>query len=200
MTKKVFFKWLELEILPTVFEPQEDSFLLAENTRFLQGSRVLDLGCGCGIQGLAASVRGASEIVFSDLNPKALENAKKNAELNVKIVPPQTRFSFVQSDLFSAFSGQSFDCIIFNPPYVPSDSEKKWIEVDGGKNGREVLDRFLAEFPSFLKTNGTVFFLQSSLNGITETEKKLQQLGFQSGIVARQKLFFEELVVVRARK
>ncbi len=183
-----------------MYEPQEDSFLLAKILSVPQGSRVLDLGCGCGMQGLAAAMRGASEIVFADLNPKALENARHNAELNTKAVGAGTKFLFVQSDLFSNLKNQLFDCIVFNPPYVPSDSKKKWVETDGGHKGREVLDRFLKGFPAFLKPNGTVFFLQSSVNGIAETESKLKKAGFQSEIVGKEKLFFEELLVFKANR
>ncbi len=200
MNKKVFFKWLELDVFPSLYEPQEDSFLLAKILSVPQGSRVLDLGCGCGMQGLTAAMRGASEIVFADLNPKALQNAWHNAELNAKALGQEKKFFFVESDLFSNLKNQLFDCIVFNPPYVPSDSKKKWVETDGGHKGREVLDRFLAEFSNFLKPNGTVFFLQSSLNGISETESQLHKTNFQFEIIGKEKLFFEELLVFKANR
>lgn len=181
-----------------MYEPQEDSFLLAQNLSVPLGARVLDLGCGCGMQGLAAAMRGASEIVFADVNPKALENAKRNAELNQQAIGREKKFFFVQSDLFSNLKNESFDCIVFNPPYVPSGSKKKWVETDGGHHGREVLDRFLKEFPAFLKPSGIVFFLQSSVNGISGTESTLKKMNFRFETVAKEKLFFEELIVFKA--
>lgn len=197
MVQKLFFKQLELVIFESVYFPQEDSVLLAENVTFSRGNRVLDLGCGCGIQGLNAAILGASQIVCSDINPVALKNAKKNAVQNGF----QKKFSFIESSFFSGFKkNEKFDCIIFNPPYVPSGKEKKWTETDGGKKGRETLDFFLEQCGAFLKKNGTVFFLQSSLNGVSLTEKKLEKLGLGFEIIAKQKLFFEELVVFKAWK
>ena len=98
-----------------------------------------------------------------------------------------------QSNLFENVS-EKFDLIIFNPPYVPSD-KVAFKEVDGGKKGREILDLFLDEMPNHLKKGGSCFFLQSSLNGEKETEKVLEKKGLVFSIVARQKLFFEELLV-----
>ncbi|MBU0636201.1 methyltransferase [Candidatus Micrarchaeota archaeon] len=197
MPQKVFFKQLELDVLESVYTPQEDSFLLAEHVRIPTKATVLDLGCGTGIQGLNAALQGASRVVCTDINPMALKNAKQNASKNGF----EKNFVFQESDLFSGLPpDEQFDCIIFNPPYVSSEKNKKWIETDGGKKGREVLDRFLESFGTFLKENGMVFFVQSSVNGLVQTEKKLKQLGFLFEIIARKKLFFEELVVFKVEK
>ena len=42
---------------------------------------VLDLGCGCGIVGLAASLAGAERVVCCDTDLRALERVRQNAEL-----------------------------------------------------------------------------------------------------------------------
>ena len=48
--KQVAFGELRLSVLPTVYEPAEDSFLLATYAFSLSGaSRILEIGCGCGI-------------------------------------------------------------------------------------------------------------------------------------------------------
>ena len=44
-------------------------------------ARVLDLGCGVGLAGIAAGMRGA-RVTFADLDPDALEFARFNAEAN----------------------------------------------------------------------------------------------------------------------
>ena len=102
---------------------------------------------------------------------------------------------FIVSALFSNIEGK-FGLIAFNPPYVPSD-KLKYPETDGGKKGRIVIDRFLNEFPAHLGEKGKCYFLQSSLNGINETEKSLEGRGLEVEIVSRKKLFFEELVVFK---
>lgn len=48
----------------------------------LDGSRVLDLGCGSGILGIGAMVLGADYVCGCDIDPKAPEVALSNASLN----------------------------------------------------------------------------------------------------------------------
>jgi len=43
---------------------------------------VLDIGCGSGILGLSALQLGAKQVLGIDIDPEAIEHAKKNAELN----------------------------------------------------------------------------------------------------------------------
>ena len=76
----------------------------------------------------------------------------------------------------------------------------RWMETDGGVKGREVLDNFLRDFEKFLKPAGRIVFLQTDVNGIPETLEKLKQQGFAGKILARKKLFFEELVVIEAKR
>ena len=48
----------------------------------LSGKKILDLGCGSGILGLAALVLGAAEVTGCDVDPKAPDAARANAALN----------------------------------------------------------------------------------------------------------------------
>lgn len=186
---KIFFLNQEFAVFPSVYGPAEDSFLLAKSVKVGEGSKVLDLGCGTGIQGINALLKGAGKVVFSDLNPEAIRNAGGN----VKKINSLEKAEFLDCDLFDKIPGK-FDLIIFNPPYVHSE-ERKLKDVDGGKQGRDVLDKFLDDFPGHLDKNGKCFFLQSDLNGIAKTEGKLKETGFEFEIVGKKKLFFEELLV-----
>ena len=47
-----------------------------------EGDRVLDIGCGTGIQSLIAAALGASRILAVDLDPEAVRSTKANALLN----------------------------------------------------------------------------------------------------------------------
>lgn len=47
---------------------------------------VIDFGCGSGILGIAASLLGAQHVVFTDIDPQALESTKSNTTQN-KIEP-----------------------------------------------------------------------------------------------------------------
>lgn len=48
----------------------------------LEGKRVLDLGCGSGILGIYAALRGASQVIGYDIDPLAVENSRENFVLN----------------------------------------------------------------------------------------------------------------------
>ncbi|KAA0008598.1 MAG: methyltransferase [Thermoplasmata archaeon] len=66
-----------------VFHPKYfyTSEFMAENMEIKEGSIVLDMGTGSGIIAIEAS-RKASIVVAVDVNPEAIEIARKNAEIN----------------------------------------------------------------------------------------------------------------------
>ena len=76
--------------------------------------RVLDLGTGSGAIALAiASERRLCTITATDLSGPALAVARQNArQLDLSNV------TFVQGDWTKAVSGQRFDLVLSNPPYV----------------------------------------------------------------------------------
>ena len=114
----------------------------------------------------------------------------------------------IRTDMFKGLkSGGTdglFDLILFNPPYLPTSEEERvsgWLNYafDGGISGRETLDRFLDEVKKYLRPGGKVLLLISSITGVEEVEKKMEGLGFKVEIVGRKKVSFEELLVVRGR-
>ncbi|AEF96833.1 HemK2/MTQ2 family protein methyltransferase [Methanotorris igneus] len=185
---------------PQVYEPAEDSELLMENLVDVKNKVVLDVGTGTGIQAINAAKKGAKIVVGVDINPYAIQIAKENAilnnlELNKKIF-------FFESDLFENVEGK-FDVILFNAPYLPTSDEERlegWLNYafDGGEDGREVLDRFIEEVGDYLKENGIVQILQSSLTGEEKTIKMLNKQGFKAKKTAYKKFPFEELQVITA--
>ncbi len=53
---------------------------------------------------------------------------------------------------------------------------------------------------NYLKPDGIILLLVSSLTGIKEVMQEMEQYGFSPQIVARDKCSFEELVVIEAKK
>jgi ribosomal protein L3 glutamine methyltransferase len=81
--------------------------------------RVLDLctGSGC-LAILAANAFPEARIDAVDLSPDALAVARRNVD-DYRL---GARLSLIQSDAFAAISGQRYDVIISNPPYVNAEA------------------------------------------------------------------------------
>ena len=76
--------------------------------------QVLELGTGCGAAAIAiAKERPQASIYATDISAKALKIGKYNAR-NLNI----SNIQFICSDWLSGISGEKFDLIISNPPYV----------------------------------------------------------------------------------
>lgn len=103
-----------------------------------------------------------------DLNPRALEVTsllcKENKIDNIELS---------ESNLFSTLTGQIFDVIIFNPPYVVTPPEElslaqtqKGIEASwaGGEHGIQVLLDFLPQALAHLSERGCIYILLISDN------------------------------------
>jgi len=200
---EISFGTLRLRILPTVYEPAEDSFLLATYASSLSGS-VLEIGCGSGIASLSAACASPSNSVLGvDINPSAVQCSRENAEANgIK------NARFLQSDLFAAVpEGEKFNAILFNPPYLPTTREEKLkleaenAAYDGGESGLEVFMRFAAQAPSYLAEGGKAAVIATSLNG--GIEATLAELGSRIGkaeALATESFFFEKISLIEASK
>src|SRR3989344_7420960 len=132
-----------------IYEPREDSELLARYVKKYAFGNVLDMGTGSAIQALAAAKKKiVKSVVASDIQEYVINYNKDNIK-NKKI-------KFIVSDLFLNIKDKKFNTIIFNPPYLPEDIQLKDLTVDGGKKGYEIIERFLNEVSDYLKPNGMV--------------------------------------------
>ncbi len=185
--KKVYFGELEFLVLDGVYEPAEDTYFLARELDVKEGEEVLELGTGCGLLAVLAAKAGG-RVVATDVNPKAIECARMNAERH------GVKLDLRQGDLWEPVGGGKFDLIIFNPPYLPCEGEDpSWC---GGPDGRRVIDPFLVGLPSHLRPGGRCIFVQSSLARVEDTCRHLQQLGLRFEL-KRRKIAWEELVLFR---
>jgi release factor glutamine methyltransferase len=169
-----------------IYTPKEDSFLMEEQVkRFAKGKTVLDVGSGSGIQALAAKNSGAKSVIASDINPEVIIHLKKQG-LNA-----------IESDLFEKIKGK-FDLIIFNPPYLPEDEredKESKLTTTGGKEGDEVLIKFLKQVKEHLNPNGTVLILLSSLTPRDRILRVLEKNALKHEIISFKKIFMETLEV-----
>jgi release factor glutamine methyltransferase len=197
--KKVFFRKHVFVMSKDVYEPAEDTFLLARHLSVNEEERVLDMGTGCGLLAVLAAEK-AREVVAVDINPHAIACAARNAELNGVATKVVVRLG----DLFYAVKRhEKFDLILFNPPYLPVEpcEGDSWIEKAwaGGETGRMVIDRFIGNVANFLTENGRTLLVQSSLSNVNKTLTEFLQNNMSVKEVAEKKLAFERIALIEAK-
>jgi release factor glutamine methyltransferase len=200
LRKKILYNDSVFYVFNDVYEPAEDTFLLAENLSVNEDDTVLDVGTGCGIIGVLAAKK-ARWVVATDVNPQAVKCAKTNAKHN----NVTDRISVLRGDLFQPIrQHKHFSLIVFNAPYLPSepDEEKTWMGKawSGGPTGRRVIGRFVSEAPFYLNKNGRILLVQSSLSNVEETLHGFERLGLKGRVLAEKRFTFETIVLVEARK
>ena len=197
--KKAYFKDYVFMVGEHVYEPAEDTFLIAEKMSVTEDDAVLEIGTGCGILAVLAADK-AKSVVAVDINPHALKCASRNAETN----RVNEKIEFRQGDLFQPIKrDERFSLILFNSPYLPSepDEEKSWIGKAwaGGPNGRQVIDRFIADAPRWLADEGKILLVQSSLSDVNRTLAMFKERNLQAMVVAQIKVPFESIVLIEAK-
>ncbi len=182
-----------------IYEPQDDSFMLAEQVKKFAFGSVLDVGTGTGIQAItAAKNKKVKNVVAVDIDKKALDEAGKNAEKE-KL---KTSIKFIHSDLFKKIKSKKkeFDTIIFNPPYLPDDTEFIDRGVHGGKKGYETLELFLSQANDYLSENGLILIVFSSLTKKDKVDEAIESYGFEKKQLSEKRVFFEMLYVYSIKK
>lgn len=130
--------------------------------------RVIDLCTGSGCIACALATEHPNmEVLALDIAPEALALAQRNVEAQ----GVADRVSVRESDLLSAVvvdskNKSSFDVIVSNPPYIPSqvvdtlDAEVSDYEprlaLDGGEDGLDLFRRFIGDAYSLLKPGGVL--------------------------------------------
>ena len=189
----------EIETDDLVYIPSDDTFLLAENLEIKEGQSVLEIGTGSGLVSMYASLL-SDDVTATDINYNALELAEKNFKLN-NINTIRLEFG----DLFEPVKNEKFDVILFNTPYLPTDSDDIINDdlnyaFDGGLDGRKVIDRFINDVSNHLNDKGIVQIIQSSLSDNDRTLHMFDSNGFIAEIAESEKFFFEEIVLINAYK
>jgi len=160
------FRGRVFQVSPSVLIPRPETEVLIDlalaRLRGLAAPRVLDLGTGSGIVAIALALEcPAAAVVAVDLSPAALAVAANNAgRLGAKV-------DFRQSDWFASLSGEQFDLIVSNPPYV-ADGDPH-LTLDGlpfeprmaltdGADGLDCIRRIVSAATAHLAAGGCLFF------------------------------------------
>jgi methylase of polypeptide subunit release factors len=143
---------------PQVFHPVcfSSSRLLAEHLleRSLRGVRLLDMGTGAGPIAVVSAAAGAL-VTACDVNPRAVLLARQNVVLN------GLTSEVLESNLFAALAGRSFDLICFNVPFYSSDPANHFEAAYKAGRNLETVRRFAAGCGKHLEANGSVVILFS---------------------------------------
>ena len=74
----------------------------------LEGTKVLDMGCGTGILAIMAALRGAHDIIAIDIDPWCVENATENVQQN------NCSFITIKEGDVSLIAGEQYNLILAN--------------------------------------------------------------------------------------
>lgn len=128
---------------------------------------ILDFGCGYGPIGIYISTNTKSNVDMVDINNRALNLAKKNAEQN------KVRVNIFESDIYSNIT-KKYDYIITNPPI---------------RIGKSKLYEILIGAKKYLKENGHLIFVINKDQGAKSVFRDMQKY-YNVKLVVKNKGFF----------
>lgn len=176
---------MQKESQNSYYVPAEDSIFLADYLENQEGRSALDIGTGSGILAKVLS-KNFDLVVATDVNIFAL---KKAHEIVANCICCNA------ADALRT----SFDLVVCNLPYLPSE-ELSDSTVDGLQEGVEIPSMIIKSASQRIGTNGKMIFLTSSLANYGILMQLCESLGFVTKIVAKKKLFYEELLLVECVK
>ncbi|RZC32503.1 Snapin Pallidin, Methyltransf 26, and/or MTS domain containing protein [Asbolus verrucosus] len=195
----------DLSDYPQVYEPGEDTFLFLDalemEVDFLRSIKpkfAVEIGSGSGvvIAALEAILENSCAYFATDINPEACAATANTSLLNGACV------DCVNMDLLGGFKRNLFDLILFNPPYVVTESEeiagfglnRAWA---GGVNGREITDRLLFNLDNLLASGGVCYMVLLKQNNIQEVRSIMHKNKFNTELVVDRRHRGEHLYVVK---
>ncbi|MBD3190344.1 MAG: methyltransferase [Candidatus Heimdallarchaeota archaeon] len=178
---------LLIKIPETVYDPAEDSFLLAENVVLKENEKVLEIGSGSGYVSIFLAKKYPHVEYFCiDINFAAAKITKENGKRN------GVELEVICSDLVSSLrkkrqsiNGDTlnnpfryFDVILFNAPYLPVEEDGLLAQAwSGGEEGLTTIRKLLIDLPYILKRTGRCYLIASSFTNTTKLKKIVQQVG-----------------------
>ncbi|WP_226671020.1 class I SAM-dependent methyltransferase [Metabacillus litoralis] len=148
-----------------------DSFSLSE----VEGD-ILDVGCGYGPIGLSMAKYYDRHVDMIDINERAVELAKENADLN-----SIRNVDIFQSNLFEKIEGKSYAAILTNPPI---------------RAGKVVVHSIFRESFNHLVNEGELWVVIQKKQGAPSTIELLQELFSEVEVVVKKKGYY----IIKAKK
>lgn len=165
--------------------PAEDTFFLAEHIKNERGQTALEIGAGSGY--LARILEENFDVVVAtDIDFGSLKEQTHKSQ------------NMVCCDGASAL-GAKFELVVCNLPYLPSDNIVDRT-VDGGPEGLVIPYKIIESASVCIKPHGKMLYLTSSLANYEKLISYTESFGLSVRILAKKKLFFEELILIEAMK
>lgn len=144
------------------------SQVLLKNLHFEKGESVLDVGCGYGSIGLTLSKVFDVQTTLIDINSRALDLARKNAERN------GVAAKIYQSNLYENVIG-TFHHIVSNPPI---------------RAGKAVVHEVIAGALDHLEIRGTLTIVIQKKQGAPSAKVKMEEVFGNCQIIKKDKGYY----------
>ena len=144
------------------------SQLLLKCLEVNQGETALDVGCGYGPLGLSLAKAYGVQATMVDINNRALDLARQNAERN------KVAATIFQSNIYEQVEG-TFDHVISNPPI---------------RAGKQVVHEIIEKSQDFLETGGDLTIVIQKKQGAPSAKSKMEDVFGNCEIVKKDKGYY----------
>lgn len=144
------------------------SQLLLKCLEVNQGETVLDVGCGYGPLGLSLVKVYGVQATMVDINNRALDLARQNAERN------KVEATIFQSNIYEQVKGK-FDHVISNPPI---------------RAGKQVVHEIIEKSKDFLETSGDLTIVIQKKQGAPSAKSKMEDVFGNCEILKKDKGYY----------
>jgi release factor glutamine methyltransferase len=190
---QINYKDYLLDVPKDIYYPSDDTYLLLDvlKKEIIYGNKsFLEVGTGSGLITLTM-YDFFDKLTVVDIDEKVIEHITL---ISKKLA--LTKIIVIKSDLFSKIDFKKFDVIVFNPPYVPSEKIEVY-STDGGKDGCEIIFKFIKSLKNHLNKKGVCYFLVSSHNNLSKVYNEILKNKLSYKILIEKNIFFEKLIILK---
>jgi release factor glutamine methyltransferase len=177
-----------------LYNPSDDTFLLADSIVNYKGNYALEIGTGSGYL-TAILCENYKFVVGTDIDFESVQYSKYFLnKFNNKFL--------ICCDICEPIR-LMFDIIVCNPPYLPLNSKKNLNDdhaIYGGVTGLETTLKVLKLCKSNLNNDGKIVFIKSSLSNYDKFDLFVKDNLLKIRTLATKRYFFENLEVYEITK